>query len=308
MVAIFLIVCLFFILLGIGILKNWKVSNPEQNTFSILIACRNEEKNLPRLFDHLKRINYPSDKFEVIIVDDASSDNSAQLITDFTDEKENFHSILLKEKSNEYKGKKAALKAAAENAKFDFLLFTDADCFPEPEWISSYNKYISEKTGFVIGSYKEINVSRFRKFCNQISSAIYASTTGLRFPFSAAGGNMAVRKKTFQQVGGYQKIKHNLAGDDKQLLTLIKKTGCEIRYNPEILVSTTGDHSNSHHKNRRKYGKFSMSSAYYKSISILLFLFFVYLPINIITEKKMDQFYYLFCRSSFFLDIQFDST
>jgi len=277
---------LFLIILAFGILRSWQIKNVEDLKYSILIACRNEEANLPRLFDSLKNLDYPKNSYEIIIVNDASSDGSLELIKRFCNGESNAKYFHLEKKSKEYLGKKAALKIAAENAKFEILLFTDADCFPKPNWIKSYNKYISDRTGFVIGSYKEINVSPFHRFCNQISSAIYASTTGLGFPFSAAGGNMAVRKEALEQVKGYERIKHNLAGDDKQLLNLIKETDWEIRYNPEILISTISDQTNSHHRKKRKYGKFGMSSSSYKLISIVVLLFYVYLPINIFIGKE----------------------
>jgi poly-beta-1,6-N-acetyl-D-glucosamine synthase len=281
---------LFLVILGMGILRNWTTTEVKELNYSIIIACRNEEKNLPKLFSSLENLDYPKKKFEIIIVDDASTDNSPNLLKAFCEEKQNASFFHLKEKSKEYLGKKAALKLAVENAKFEILLFTDADCFPQKNWISSYNNYFTDKTGFIVGNYEEIDVGGFRRFCNQMSSAIYACTIGLRFPFSAAGGNMAVRKGAFEQVGGYEKIKHNIAGDDKQLLNLIKKTSWKIRYNPEVLVSTEVDHSNSHNKAKRKYGKFGMSSPLFQLFSILIFLFYLYLPYKIIIVKEWHSF------------------
>lgn len=280
---------LFLIILGLGILRSWKIDEVQELNYSIIIACRDEEHNLPNLFKALINLEYPTNKFEIIIVDDASSDNSSEMIKTFCQEQINAKSFHLQEKSVEYLGKKAALKLAAEKAKHGILLFTDADCLPSSNWISSYNKYFSDKTGFVIGSYEEINASLFRRFRNQISSAIYASTTGLGFPFSAAGGNMAVRKKAFIQVGGYEKIKHNIAGDDKQLLNLIKNTSWEIRYNPEVLVSTTINMSNSHHRDKRKYGKFGMSNTIFQILSVLILLFYIYLPYQIFILKEWQS-------------------
>lgn len=281
---------LFLIILGMGILRNWKTTEFKELNYSIIIACRNEEQNLPKLFNSLINLDYPNRNFEIIIVDDASTDDSSNMIKDFCKKLPNAISFHLKEKSKEYLGKKAALKLAAENAKFEILLFTDADCFPQKNWISSYNNYFTDKTGFVSGSYEEINVGSFRRFCNQISSAIYACTIGLGFPFSAAGGNMAVRKEAFEQVGGYEKIKQNIAGDDKQLLNLIKKTSWEIRYNPEILVSTVANSSDTRHRDRRKYGKFGMSSPLFQFFSILIFLFYLYLPYKLFFMKEWQSF------------------
>jgi cellulose synthase/poly-beta-1,6-N-acetylglucosamine synthase-like glycosyltransferase len=284
---IILIFSIFLIILGLGILRNWKVKSPVQNTYSILIACRNEESNLPELFQALRKIDYPSDKFEIIIVDDTSDDDSFKLISTFCDNSENAKCFLLGEKDTEYFGKKAALKKAADNAIFDFLLFTDADCFPQPDWLKSFNKLISQKTAMVVGNYKEQNASSFRIFSNRMSFAIYAGTIGLNCPFSASGGNMAVRKKAFLEVGGYDKIKHHLAGDDKLLLNLIIKTNWQIAYNADPVVQTkaVSDKKYSHHQQKRRYGKFGMSSTGFKILSILFFLFYLYLPVRFFVFK-----------------------
>ncbi len=272
---------LFLIILAVGILRSWQIDNVKELKYSILIACRNEENNLPNLFKALSNLNYPKDKFEIIIVDDASRDNSPNLINEFCSKTPNAQAFYLQNKSEEYLGKKAALKLAAENAKFDILLFTDADCFPQPQWIKSYNRYFSDKTGFVVGSYIEKNVGGIRKFGNKLSTGIYASTIGLGIPFSAAGTNMAVRRNVFQQVNGYETIKHNISGDDKLLLKLVSKTSWKIVYNSDEPVITKVSSSNAHQRNKRKYGKFTMSSLFFQILSIIVFIFYLYLAFRL---------------------------
>jgi len=299
---IILVFFVFLIILGLCILRNWKVKSPLQNTFSILIACRNEENNLPELFQSLRKIDYPYDKFEIIIVDDASDDDSFKLISKFCADSENVKCLRLEEKDTEYSGKKAVLKKAAENAIFDFLLFTDADCFPQPDWLKSYNKYISDKTGIVVGNYEEQNASSFRIFCNRMSFAVYAGTIGLNCPFSASGGNMTVRKQAFLEVGGYDKIKQHIAGDDKLLLNLIKKTNWQIAYNPESVIQTKAisDKKYSRHQQKRRYGKFGMSSTGFKILSILIFLFYLYLPVRFFIFKDWESVLIYFVGALFF--------
>ncbi|MCK5170963.1 MAG: hypothetical protein KAQ75_13880, partial [Bacteroidales bacterium] len=87
-----------------------------------------------------------------------------------------------------------------------------------------------------------------------------------------------------------EKIKHNIAGDDKQLLNLIKKTDWEIRYNPEVLVSTVTNSLDSHHRDKRKYGKFGMSSPLFQLFSILILLFYLYLPYKIFFLREWQNF------------------
>jgi poly-beta-1,6-N-acetyl-D-glucosamine synthase len=281
--------CAILIILGFAMFRSWKVKQIKQNSFSIVIACRNEEQNLPKLFSALQKLDYPKDKFEIIIVDDASTDKSPEMLKDFTSTCSNARCYFLEEKSEEYKGKKAALKLATENAKFKFLLFTDADCVQHPNWINGYNKFIDEKIGMVLGIYTEENATTFRKFCTQFSSALYLTTTGLGLPFSAAGSNMCVRKPVFEEVGGYEKIKDHTAGDDKLMLQLVQKTSHKIAYNHNKHVVAQASFF-SHDKNKRVYGKAKLSSLLIKIMSFSLFLFYLLLPVYVIVNKNLNYF------------------
>ena len=235
-------------------------------------------------------------------MDDASDDDSFKLISKFCADSENVKCLRLEEKDNEYSGKKAALKKAAENAIFDFLLFTDADCLPKPNWLNSMNKYISDKTGMVVGNYVEKNASSFRIFSNRISFAIYACTIGFNCPFSASGGNMVVRKEAFKEVGGYDKIKQHIAGDDKLLLNLIKKTNWQIAYNPEAVIQTktVSDRKSSHHQQKRRYGKFGMSSFGFKITSLLILLIYLYLLVKLFVYGDWKSLLVYFFGALFF--------
>ncbi|RLC57084.1 MAG: hypothetical protein DRH89_04240, partial [Candidatus Cloacimonadota bacterium] len=90
---------LFLIILGMGILRSWKTSEVKELNYSIIIACRNEEQNLPKLFNSLKKLGYPNVNFEIIIVDDASADNSANMVKAFCEELPNARFFQINEKS-----------------------------------------------------------------------------------------------------------------------------------------------------------------------------------------------------------------
>jgi len=289
---LFIIASIVLGILSIGIFRNRQVKNPRENTFSILIACRDEEENLPFLFISLEKLNYPKGKYEIILADDASSDNSLPLIKEFCSKNKNAKYVHLIKKDTEYKGKKAALKKASEKARFDFLTFTDADCVVPENWIINYNKYISENVGIVAGYYVEMNGTLFTSFLQKISAATFSSTIGLGIPFSSAGSNMVVRKKAFEEVAGYEKIKNYLAGDDKLLLNLIRRTKWKIVYNPEEPIKT---HPLKKTKIKieqlkRRFGKFSMSPPSYKFYFLLVLFFYLYLPFDLFVLKNFSHF------------------
>lgn len=291
----------FFILLGVGILRNWKVKNPQKQTYSIIIACRNEEQNLPYLFSALHKIEYPKDKYEMIIVDDASTDGSLNLITEFCSQHDNARYFHLTSKDPVYKGKTAPLQKGADNSKFDILLFTDADCLPPSNWLESFNQYFSNEIGMVVGYSPEINASRFRYFTQLMSASFFCATIGIGLPFSNIGRNLAVKRQAFNKVGGYEKIKHHTYGEDKLLLSLINKAKYKIGYNPDVKVPTRPCNTVFKNQQRRRYGQFAISSPLYKVVSILILLFYIYLPIKVLVFNDWISFLLYFLSALFFL-------
>jgi len=286
----------FIILLIISIFRNWKVAYPQNQSYSIIIACRNEEYNLPSLFNALERIQYSKEKYEIILVDDASEDNTLNLIEEFCNKHENAIYFQLTDKKSEYKGKKAALKKAIENSRFDFLLFTDADCIPPYNWLSSFNNYLSQDVGLVVGYSPEKDVSLFRNFTQMMSASIYFYTIGLGIPFSSHGRNLVINKNAFDEVEGFEKIKQHTCGEDKQLLNLIKKTKYKIAYNPEIKVFTKPNITDYIDQQKRRYGQFGLSSPFYKFLSILICLLYLYIPFGVFIFNQWIAFvsYFVF--------------
>ncbi|PID28585.1 MAG: hypothetical protein CSB55_04440 [Candidatus Cloacimonadota bacterium] len=292
----YLIIGIFYLILLIlclGLLKNKKFGNKIQRSFSIIISCRNEEKNLPRLFKALSEINYPADKFEIIIADDASSDYSPYLIKKFSSENSHVKSVILTEKNTDFKGKKAALKAAIEKSVFPYLLFTDADCSPSPDWLSSYNNYFNPQIDMVIGFSPEETSNKFYAFTQVLNAGLYAASVGIGFPFSCSGRNYCLRKKKYDEISGFSKFKNNVSGDDKMLLNEVVRTGGKVNYNPDSPVKTFKS-ENFTEQQKRRYGKFSQHRISYKILSLLLFIFFLYLPFYIAEYPSYLVFHFLF--------------
>jgi cellulose synthase/poly-beta-1,6-N-acetylglucosamine synthase-like glycosyltransferase len=274
---------LFFILLAIGILRNSKSSNKQQYTYSVIISCKNEEKNLIRLLKSLQKINYQKSAYEVIIADDFSTDKSWNILQNF--KMENLIPIKVKEQNIDFHGKLNGLKTATAIAKNEILLFTDADCEVDENWLNSYNNYFDKSTAMIVGYSPEINQKSYRNFTQKVPALIFSSTIGLGFPFSCVGRNFALKRDVFSKIGGYEKIKGITSGDDKMMLNLVKKSGYKIKYNPDSPVKTFPVSSQKYiQQQKRRYGKLHQSSFGYKILSILIFLFYIYLPIKSITD------------------------
>ncbi len=271
------------LLCSIGLLIHRRGPAEPDLEFSICIACRNEAPNLPRLFAALDALNYPKEHFEIIIVDDASTDNSPHLLEDFCARHPNASWYRIQEKDSEYRGKKAALKQAVEAARFEYLALTDADCAPPANWLLELAPLFSAKTGMVTGTVQERPQTWFSRIMYIANGGIYGATIGLGMPFSCAGGNLAIRAKAYHDVGGYHSFRHNLSGDDKQMLLAIHRAGWKIAFNratPVLTQPTSGKKRSS--QLSRRYGKFHLSSLPFQILQLVIFAFLCYLPVAMI--------------------------
>jgi len=162
MINIEIIVLSFIVLITIFYIKNiisytigWEKlteskqkdnSSPKQ-TFSIVIAFRNESENLDNLLHDLININFPKHLFEVILVNDDSTDNSKEIVEDFI-YNNNQDWQLLESKG----GKKNAIKEAIKTAKNEFIFSTDADCRIPKNILKSYDQQLqTEKKKLIAG-------------------------------------------------------------------------------------------------------------------------------------------------------------
>jgi len=116
---------------------------------SIVIAFRNEQENLPDLLHSLALQQYPATLWEVIFVDDHSSDGSAELIRDFISTRPGFR-YLSGERG--ITGKKSALHRGIHEARHEFIVTTDADCTMGNQWLATIcNMYSRLNPDMIIG-------------------------------------------------------------------------------------------------------------------------------------------------------------
>ena len=263
-------------------------------SISIVAVARNEQEKLPSLLNSLTQLDYPSDLFEIILVDDCSSDETYLLMESYSRERENVRSIKVKEAEKDLPGKKAGLQRALEAARNDMLLLTDADCVVSPEWLQDTASYWDDETKMLVGYapedysklIKEASPDKritytFRRFSQIVNGGIFAATIGLGKPFSCYGRNLAVDRNLFLQAGGYQQMKDSKAGDDKQALNLLSKQPGKVKYSPVRNVTTYPNLQNYREQQKRRFGKLGMSSPLYYTLTFIVFGFFIYLPFRV---------------------------
>ena len=118
-----------------------------QIKISIIVAAKNEEAKIENLLNSLSKLIYPKDRFEVIIVDDESKDNTADIVHNYIKDFSNFK--LISSSGKPYPAKKGALSVGIKNSKFDYILTTDADCVVPPNWLIIASLYFEKGSDII---------------------------------------------------------------------------------------------------------------------------------------------------------------
>ncbi len=193
---------------------------------SILLAARNEEKNIPRCLQALNNLNFPKDKYEVLIGNDQSTDNTENLILNYLHEKKIFKYHYIDSQISGLRGKANVLAQLSHLAKGQYLFYCDADIAVTPDWLNEMIALFEKDTGVVVG------VTRMTKtgiFAAMQSLEWLFSLTAMRFfshfeiPFTGMGNNMAVRREAYFAVGGYEKIGFSIVEDFALFVAIISK-------------------------------------------------------------------------------------
>ena len=188
---------------------------------SIVIPFRNEAENVLNIIHDIKNQTYAKDDFELILVNDHSTDNSVELI--LTQDLDEIMVKLLNLDINE--GKKAALQLGIENSNYELIITTDADCRIGKNWLEIFvDFYLKCNPNIIVGPvlYSESKrcLSHFQnlEFLSLIAST--AGAIGISKPIMANGANLAFNKKVYSEINLRSKI---ASGDDIFLIHSTKK-------------------------------------------------------------------------------------
>lgn len=203
---------------------------------SIIIAARNEENNIADCIQSLIGQTYPQHKFEIIVTDDHSTDNTVSIIQSF--QKENIHVINLSDFTdnkilNSYK--KKSIETALKFAKGELVVTTDADCIAPQKWLETLvSFYLEEIPVFIALPVAFINPSLedslLKKFFKIFQSLDFMSLQGItgasvskKFHSMCNGANLAYERNVFYEANGFDGIDGIASGDDMLLMHKIQK-------------------------------------------------------------------------------------
>lgn len=297
---------LIYAFLVLNFIRGWhnltyfipEVSDP-QTKVSIIVAARDEEANIAKTIDDLIAQTYPKVLTEIIIIDDHSTDATAEIVLSYSDR--NVRLIKLNEDRALNSYKKKAIQTAIGTCSGDLILTTDADCRMGENWLTTIVQLFEQKKYKMISS--PVAYFQEKSFFERLQSLEFlyliglgASTIGNKQPSTCNGANLAYEKATFYEVGGFQGIDDLASGDDELLLHKIAaKYPDQIGFlkNREAIVYTHAKENLSAFIQQRR--RWASKSTRYKNkgiivLGVLIWIFNLSILSNFITGLFVPGF------------------
>ncbi len=272
-------VILFFYL---GLFRLKSGSNPNQFSVSIIIPARNEAKNITTCLNSLLKQTYPAEFIQIIVIDDHSTDQTAQIVQSFSERDNRIRLLSADPREPGKSPKKMAIKKGIEFSRNEFIFTIDADCEVTPEWLTKMVRYFEADVGVVVGPvsyHHEKNLFQKLQSLEFLGLVIAgAGSIGMNRPIIANGANLAYRKMAFHDVGGFTSFENIASGDDDLLVQKIAHaTKWKIRFaaDHQARVRTHSAETIRQFLNQR--ARWASKSLIYPNFGLKLVLILIYL-------------------------------
>jgi cellulose synthase/poly-beta-1,6-N-acetylglucosamine synthase-like glycosyltransferase len=212
-------------------------------TVSIIIAARNEENQILTCLQSLTSIDYPAEKLEIVIVDDFSTDRTAEVVEQFLAGMSNMRLLKSPPESGNLRGKTNAIAQGIRHTTGEIIMSTDADCSVSPGWVRGTVKYFHEDTG-IVGGFTILTSHNVFHGVQALDwlylFSIASATAGLKIPLTAIGNNLSIRRAAYLETGGYEVIPFSVTEDYSLVQTIIQKTryGLSFPLEPHAIVTS----------------------------------------------------------------------
>ena len=281
---------------------------------SIVLSARNEAKTIEGCLEQIIKQQFPTTHFEVIIIDDASEDDTYQIASTVLEKSSLQYQII---RESVHQGKKKNIAKAIALAKGAIIVTTDADVvFRFNNWLSTISNYfeIHKPAMLVMPVDFETEsglLPTFQIIENIALTAITAGYVGIHKPFMCNGANLAFKKSAYELVNGYQSHLNVSSGEDVFLMEAIKKvnpSGIHYILSRALIVKTNAQTNFKDFFNQRirwaykaKYNSnlLNLSAGFMVMMANLLILAFF---MSIINKSVIMPYLSIFVLSKFVFD------
>ena len=207
---------------------------------SVVICARNESENLRRNLPAILKQDYPD--FEVIVINDGSTDESEDLLSELEEEYPNLYHSFTQDSARYISRKKLALTLGIKASKYDWLVFTEADCTPvSDKWLRRIARNFTPSTDIVLGySGYERGKGWLHKrvsFDSLFTSLRYLGFALAGKPYMGIGRNLAYRKELFFKVKGFSTHLNMQRGEDDLFINQIaNENNTRVETSPDSVI------------------------------------------------------------------------
>lgn len=282
--AALLLFYIYFILsIYFGLNKHSLIEHPKvlDEFVSLLIPFRNESENILKSLDSIENQTYPKDKFEVIYINDSSSDDSLSKLMS-AEKSSNVIVISLPDDFLPNAHKKRAMRFGIENCKGEIIVTTDADCIHQKDWLETMLSYYDGDTGFISGPVEFLKGNSLFSKIQRIEFAglilAGAGLIGINKPAICNAANASYRKSSYKSVNGFDDNLHLSSGDDEILMQKIWRKGKDkIKFcmNRKAVVLSASNKTFSQFYHQRK--RWASKGLFYINKFLILKLVFLFL-------------------------------
>lgn len=200
-----------------------KIIVQKPNPVSVIVCAHDEEHNLKELLPMLLAQDHP--EFEIIVVEDRSNDGTYDYLLQATQEHSRLKMVRVVDKPEYINGKKFGITLGIRAARYEWLLFTDADCRPSSKhWITRMTEHFDDNTQFVLGfsPYQKFDglLNAFIRFESLLTGIQCFGMALLGRPYMGVGRNMAYTRSLFLKTKGFNNYQGVMGGDDDLFVNL----------------------------------------------------------------------------------------
>ena len=207
------------------------VNNENTTTISVLIPARNEEANLSATLQAVLAQNYPSHLYEIIVIDDFSTDNTPQIIHEFSEKYNHIKPLKLADyiqPKTLHSFKKKAIEIGIQHSENELIVQTDADCIMGNDWLKIIADYYEQHqpkfiAAPVVFMDEKNTFQRFQSLDFVGMMGVNGAGIFRKFHYLCNGANLAYKREVFDEVNGFEGIDQQASGDDLMLLQKIAK-------------------------------------------------------------------------------------
>ncbi len=202
---------------------------------SVVICARNEEANLPSCLEHLRELDYPRERLEILLVDDESTDRTGEIMRAHAERNPQFRVLSTEHEPKILPAKQRPLNMGVRESTGEFVCITDADIAVRPGWIRAHLAAYSEKIG-IVGATTRVDYSSGKLFdclqCVELVSkhAVAMGCVGLGYPLTIMGNNFSFRCSAYDQIGGFPGMKHSVVEDMALMNAITKETPYSLNW------------------------------------------------------------------------------